>query len=481
MRFYLDSNVYRFIKSNSKNYNLELHNAMEALIPHVLFCYSEAHLDDLSNTTKPEYIDEDLEIMSRYVKDNYFVRNHIKKSTGCFLKKPQISYYEKDYKSDININPLVQFDAILKELQQDDTTGLMKPFADLLNSMFSLPIYDMTSIIDNPNMDDRTKEMLRKMFPNPKPMMSLREIAENFLPYGQLLYSDKKELTELRKYSRGYFENLDGTFDKWGLEFSQKLKQSSLGQSFTEMIENTLVDDQKHSLYDKFLKVYTFLEIMGISTERRKNGIKEFDYKSLNTDATHAYFASYSDYLVTDDKGMQVKAYITYSLLNIKTKVLTIKEFIGLKNLIVNNKETLDSLFTTLKYDLDNAMQIEDGVNLKNGNRYATYLSSHHYFDYFNRVQTIDYGDKKAIALACERSIHANWFMYREIELVCNKLYRILGTDDDKLAPYTIEESKNKVEIDNDVIRSWTIGKTIYQLQTSLRNNGNFICLGIWY
>lgn len=484
IRYYLDSNVFRYANANSKNYKREIRDILNSLKGKVLFTYSDSHLDDLSTSIDP-FLTSDLESMEEFVQDNLFRHDIVKKHTSCLLAIPKVAYKDKDYSINStgnNVNPFDTLEKLFDDMQEDDSTGLMKVLADSFKQLMTLPMLDMSGITDNENMDDSTKEMINKLFPSPKRYMSIKDVADNIFPYGTLIYNDKKELTEFRRFSRKYIKDDEVSFEKWGLDFTAKFKESKIGKDFNEFIESTYSDKEKMTLYDKFVRIYAMLEIIGVDTERNKKGrLKEFNYRSLHLDASHAYYASYSDYLVSHDKGMQVKAFITYSLLGIKTKVLTLEEFKNSKSLILSNEEDLDSYLKSLEYDLDNGILIESKYNLMSHTNTKTYTTAHNYFNYFNRIQVINFDTEKAIVLYCDRSKHSNWYMFREIELLSQKLINVFGIDDDNFGEYIHSIDTEKNNGDDRTIRQWTINNYRFELSLSFRNTGNRICLALFY
>ncbi|MEL1206236.1 hypothetical protein, partial [Staphylococcus epidermidis] len=70
--------------------------------------------------------------------------------------------------------------------------------------------------------------------------------------------------------------------------------------------------------YDKFGMFYNSLELYNVTKDKRLRDTQNLN--SINTDSNHAWFASFTDYLVTNDKGMAAKAYIAYKYFGINTK-----------------------------------------------------------------------------------------------------------------------------------------------------------------
>ena len=94
-RFYLDNNIFQLIKSPHPSFNQSLLNLMNELKGKVLFCFSDAHLEDLKGSVK-SYRDEDLLLMEQYVGDNYFSTD-INQHFEIFLATPNEAYEGKNF------------------------------------------------------------------------------------------------------------------------------------------------------------------------------------------------------------------------------------------------------------------------------------------------------------------------------------------------------------------------------------------------
>jgi hypothetical protein len=474
LRVYCDSNVFRILKSTHPFHKKELHETFEVLREKLLFCYSDAHLDDLKES-KSEYRDIDLEFMGGYVKDNYFSYDPIKsKQFECYLATPTAAFAGKDYDEAKRAleNPF-DFDHLTKYL--DDTPEL-KALSNVMNAYFDLPIAAFGSTFDNSKIDEKGKKWMEKIMPGYYPMMSLREFMNSVTPFGVGLLQDEQKVAELRKYIGEYMNRENFSFEKWGLEFNQKFKETGVGKSYLEMVDSLLTDKQKDDFYIRFSYLYTQLEMYNITQERKSGGgLKKFTLDSLNTDALHAYYGSFCDYLVTDDKGLQVKANIVYQLLGFETKVLSTNDFINLKTQLAGQEETYETLTTSLRHDIKHSLQLHSKTNIETGSKVDTYKTFHAYFNYFNRMQIITDGQETTIALYCDRKGHGNFFLYRETELLVKKLTGVLGTDNENKGLYDFAENDK-----DNIVRQWTKGDFLFSLTYSYRTGwGNFICLCI--
>lgn len=475
IRVYCDSNIYRYLKPEHPSFNKELLDLFEILKDKMLFTFSDAHLDDLKDA-EVKYTEADLLLMGRYVKDNYFMHDFIKnKATSPYLATPLIAFKDKDYAAYNKAleNPF-DLDSLLGNMDDFPEGKLLK---DMMKSMFNMPIGTLTGNYVTPDIGAEGKEFINKMIPSYNPLMSLQDFMNSMWPYSKSLLQDKREFTELRRYIGSYMKREDYSFEKWGMAFNEKFGNSQLGKSYLEMVENMLTDKQKNDQYQKFIHAYTMLETYGITQERKGKAIKKFNMQSLHTDAHHAWYASFSDYLVTDDKGLQVKANIVYHLLGLPVKVLSSQDFVNNKTLLLGQEETIHNFLTSLNHDLKHSMQLSQRNNPFKNEMVNTYKTGHNYFNYFNRFQVIQSGEALFIALYCDRNSHASFMMYREIELLVGKLNIMLGSDTDLRGNY--EMSENDKYGQDEYIREWRLGDMKFRLLTSSKNWGSTVCLGI--
>src|ERR671913_2123074 len=117
LRVYFDSNIFRALKQGNQ-FNKNLFEATNNLKEKLVYCFSDAHLDDLKDSPE-EYRRNDLLIMENYVQDNYFSYNPISKHFECLLATPQEAFNSKDYEAYDNAikNPF-DFDDIFKDIDE---------------------------------------------------------------------------------------------------------------------------------------------------------------------------------------------------------------------------------------------------------------------------------------------------------------------------------------------------------------------------
>lgn len=473
IRIYFDSNIFRGLKKQ-KQFNQEWYDAANKLKGKMIYCFSDAHLDDLRDSSE-EHRNIDLFLMEEYVQDNYFSYNPLNKKFESLLATPIDAFNNKDYEA----YNKAMFDPFNLEnlFNETDDSPEMRLFRNVWELYLNMPISIYGNTIDETSITGENKMLLDKMIPNYHSEMSLKDFMKGASSYSAALLNDDKEVSELRKSIANYIDRDNYSFEKWGLEFNVKFKETGIGKTYLEMVDSMLTDNQKNDYQLKFSYLYSLLELYNITQERTKSGLKKFTLSSLTTDASHAYFGSFCDYLVSNDKGMQVKANIVYQLLGIQTKVLSPSDFVNLSAQLLRQEETYDSFLKSFHHDLSHAFLLVNGTSVETGLTTFKYKTGHNYFNYFNRLQVITEGKNPIYAFYCDRESHANFFMYREIEIVVAKLNSVLGLDYDLKGNYKFEEN-TKWEVGDD-LRVWQDDRYVFSLVTSSKSFGNFIVLMI--
>ncbi len=475
IRVYCDSNIYRYLNPKHASFNVELLSTFESLKGKMLFTYSDAHLKDLKNSPR-EYVEADLLLMEEYVADNYFMHDLIKrKATIPYLASPFKAFKDWDFDAyDKALENPFDFDNLLSGLDEFEELKVLKR---MMKTLFQVPIGALGNAMELKEIEPTSKAFLSKISPNYSPLMSIGDFMNDVKPHSKMLLKDKREMTELRKYIRSYMNRDEYSFDKWGIAFNERLRQSSLGKSYLELVDSMITENQKDNFYQRFSHAYMMLEIYNITQERTSKGIKQFTLESLNTDALHAWYGSFSDYLVTNDKGLQVKASIVYQLLGLPTKVLSLQDFINLKSVLLGQEETYEKFSAAFSYDLNHSFQLYSEESLLKEQKVTVYKTTHPYFNYFNRLQLITEKDSPSYTFFCRRKSHADFFMSREIELLVNKTIGMFGVDDDNKGRYSMSENENYEVGEN--IRKWTKSHFVFILFTCSLSWGNSVCLSL--
>jgi hypothetical protein len=456
------------MKPEHPSHRPELRSTADQAKGKVLFIFSDAHLVDLKTSENP-YRDQDLRFMGEYVEDNYFAVD-VKLEFQCYLADPFSAFYSKDYEAADNIYK--NFSVLTNIFDQLGDTSEALQLKNIFNTFLERPLSLITSMPNLETMEPGSKEWLFKIFPDFSPEMTMKQLMENNMRFALGFKDDKKEMRKIRNFIAKNLNRDNYSWDNWKHNFNLKFKDTPFNKTFLEMVDGMLGEHRKNHLYSKITNAYMLLEWYNVTEERTSKGPKQFTFTSLNQDAQHVYYAAFCDYLVTDDLGMQLKAFIIYQLFNIPTRVLTTQDFINRNHQISNNEDTFGSFKEALIYDLRHAFLLFSKPDIQSDNRIDTYRTNHVYFNYVNRMQLVQGPQERRCVLYCERISFSNFFLYREIASLSGKLTMIFGTDDDLKGEYLVEEKAPQ-----PYIRKWTLGNTIFKLFVSSNEQGNYLGL----
>jgi hypothetical protein len=465
-RYYLDSNIYRLLKPSHPHHRADVKRMLEEVHNELLIFYSDAHFDDLKDS-KPEYRDKDLEVIHLYAGAHYFTVDY-QHNLKYLLVDPLTAFYEKDYAAaDQFVGDPTNLDSILGS----DSDPLVASLKGVLNSFFSLPIGILNpNALNTAEVPLEHQDMLNRMIPAYSPSMSLKDFWGSSMAYSTKMMGDENEMGALRKYVAAYLDKDHYSWDKWKTQFNVKFRETTLGKTFKELVDSMLLDQQKQNLWLKISYLYTLLEMYGITQERVGKKNKKNSMSDLFKDANHVFYASFTDYLVTEDKGMQLKAHIIYQLMGYSTEVLSADELLAKKQQLLF-KETQDSFLTALEYDMEHSLQIYKVPDLLNGNDTSTHKSTIPYFDYFNRFQMRP-GNKEFSFFAIRKAPRANFVMYHELRIITDRLLQAFGADDENKGAYQLSEKSNGGDL-----RIWTKDRLEYTLSIFKPEAKSFIML----
>jgi hypothetical protein len=417
---------------------------MDAMAGEVLFIYSGAHLDDLKTSVDP-YREEDLKLIEKYVNTNYFSRDPIKNITQCLYVSPSDAFKQIDYNAmDQTFNNFDLDTILFKDLDDSDESQSMKK---LLESIFNLPLASLGPTADTSKIEGVHREWFDKMLPNYSPQMTLKDFMNSFMQYAG-------------SYS----------YKLWGMDFNEKLKDK-FGKTFLEMIDGMLTNKQKDNLFLRFQNAYNLLEMYNVTKEKVGGKTKKFNYWSLHNDATHCYFASMCDYLVTDDKGLQVKAQIMYNLFGISTMIFSTSDFVALTEELLGAEKTTKEFLDRFVYNMSNSYLISTMSVIETQETVTYYELAKPHFNVFPFIERIDYpsGSSSRFVLTLMKDRTEIPLLKREVELISKKIYRVLGQDRDEKGEFKLEE-----ELKSGLLRTWMFLNMFFQLAVEQEEDGTF-------
>jgi hypothetical protein len=452
MRIYCDSNIFRKTKPASKDFKPSWFNSLESLSKDFIFLFSEAHLNDLGEITDAnrQFIIEDLNHIETYVKNSYLYRDHVKKTFHYYLATPAEAYQGMDFAAINNFfdDPQAYMDSLF------DFEGGQE-LGEMMETLYNLPIFSLDKIdLLGLSEDDPLN--------NFKDVKTINDALKQFQGYGEIL-SSKLEYKKYRNLFSGYTRREEYSYDKWSFEFNERMKDTVYQKTFSELVDLTIADADKNDKYTRFINTYTNLEFFGVTLEKegttKKN--KKNSFWDIHRDATHAYYASYADYLVSEDKGMLTKAFITYKLLNIDTQVLSPEDFVNRAAMLLKNEDTSDSFFEGLQFMLQHGKSIIQTTL----DQPQIIKSSYPILNYFNRIQINKELAGHSLQLYRASDSHKG-VMYVELQTLimkCNKLFR---------SNLLIEPEETLTNlggyITGESIRNWKVGKSLISLYYSM-------------
>ncbi|PIQ49687.1 MAG: hypothetical protein COW03_03910 [Cytophagales bacterium CG12_big_fil_rev_8_21_14_0_65_40_12] len=89
----------------------------------------------------------------------------------------------------------------------------------------------------------------------------------------------------------------------------------------------TMIEMSGTSKREQIVSIFNFLDFLGYWTDKPNNKSK----MARIYDASHTYFSSACDFFISNDKRARNKAKVAFHMLNIQTKVLSLKELLELK------------------------------------------------------------------------------------------------------------------------------------------------------
>lgn len=467
LRIYCDTNIYSLIKEDNKNFNSNLQELMNELKDSHIFTYSHAHHVDLSNS-KQEYWQKDLEFLENYVKNHYFNYNPIKKYTECLLAKPTESFYSTDFalynsylSPDFNM-----MDLLFDEQDNAGNNEIVKKYNEVFKTLLDIQIPNLFNI----DVLDPHASAINKLLPNQE-NLTIGSLTSHFLKYGQQILSEKEEFKSLKKLISDYADSDKYSFEKWKDQYDEKFRENFQGKSFTEIMQQLFDSVPNYNDYDKFILFFSCLEGYNVTKDKPLRKSQGFD--SIHTDANHSWYASFSDFLISDDKGLRAKAYITYKFFNIKTEIFDVGEFLNYGQIFLQQEEiSWKTFIDNIIYQPEKNV-ILDTSETTEGNVSVTVQSRNHIFNYFNRIRYTN----NSVILYCQRYFNSNFIMYKEGELLTNKLIKLLGIDSYEEGDYSFEQDSKKTEI----IREWLTEELMITFGFAQNVGGNCYCLELLF
>ncbi|MBK9284370.1 MAG: hypothetical protein IPM51_08610 [Sphingobacteriaceae bacterium] len=331
---------------------------------------------------------------------------------------------------------MTTYTKLVKELNNDEDP-LMKVISSQLKQLFELPIHNIP--VDTENLRPQDLEMISKIFPGLNTSFSLSDMFNHMQKFNEQL-SDQKNFKDLRRYSLENLPAFSSLKDTSLQTINDTLKASPCGKTLDEMI-NEHNNGKPVSLNQKFISGFMILNLFGLDQEKNKKA----NYISLSNDAQHAFYATYSDFLITEDEGLRTKAKVMYENFALKTIVFSAEEFFAYTgNMVTHTQLSIMDFINRVKIDIAPDRLIETTQSTKFNRLTSLYSPVTSYFDYFDLIEFIDDVDTgKGIILRPNKYMQLSYLFYEEIKLITNKIHASFGNDSENKDQFDMElESK---------------------------------------
>ena len=391
MRIYLDSCVFQDLKKEECRNLLAL---VKADKQYNIYCYSEAHLYDLSRDLGNDKYD-DMEFIERIVDANCFSFNE----KVLFNYKTPREYYD-----------LFDWSNVAKQYALNDSDfGKNELF--LKNTTIQLADYITTEQLPV----DFPKSLMKLISTG----SNLFDIFSGFMSYTKELTTNQKSFKDLIKYlhNNSLTTKLYESIGIKGYNGNSIYDEETFNESYTDFYLNSSTDK---TLYSIFINMYNGLEIFGIV----KGKPKRQQMMNLINDARHAFFGAQCDIVVSKDSDFLNKTKFFYDLRKIETLVLDIPAFEDFITKTTTN--SYDNLLSELE-DIDTIEAYD--IKQVNDTTYTLKKLKNTHFGYFDTITFLSIDENKNFFFSKKSNNLSKTILTKEVEFVTNRLITELGID----------------------------------------------------
>lgn len=453
LKVYFDTNIFSAIAKQSTS--VVISNLVSRADKDILFFYSQAHLDDLSNDITDNKFTE-LDTISNFVKDNYLYEDFLKKSVALKYVSPRQAY--ETLKGNTNSK-----DTPFKEL-----FDLAKYSGDLdKNAEIDLGPEVEKHLLDNDNPHHRLIYNAVGIYKRKYKMDEWLSIIESMM---ERFSSDPDLIKFLRRESISKLKVEKLKLKIGEIKFDENLRNSLLGKDFEQLVNEQfeVMPDSYNTAFNRITTGFNLLNFFGFDYEKNK----KVKYTNTINDGQHCYFAGNCDILVSNDVGLINKSKFIYSYYNIDTKVLNPEEFVqfisDMPSYSYQSEFALDSL---LEFDRRNGIVLSPRAAKLNRDQVSEVrLISNPYWYYFNRLSEAETMDSKFLGfvLHSEYSRLSNFYIYKEIDYIIKNLNNLFNSDQSLFD----NGDMNQINAEAWEGRNWRGDNFIYWLRFSFITEG---------
>lgn len=430
IRIYLDWNVVSNLKRPKyKKLKEFIHEHKDCF----QFPYSSAHFNDLMKSYSPEnkFFNQDLEMLE-YLSEKHLIIWENKRTFPKFETPKQ--YFEGEKENTEDIFSLMDMEKLFGELDEISEDVGMGKMGGLIKSLFKL----LPAGIE---VNDESREILQKMFPNIRSNSSMWDLMKDISPFARNLLQDKEYYKDFRKSLGDKGFKVEPNAGNWSEEevidnIDKFLKNLGTEITFMEYIESTFKHRKEPTnRYEFFTTAYLMLDMIGYKADKLPKPTDNM--QNIQTDGEHSFYAAHCDYFVVGDKKLRIKSKVLYNNFNIPTVVLSPDEVIDtLKRVIYKFPENVD--FVDEAFSFIDSTKVVESYPLSEHNEAETYAIKlpKFYFNFFNYIVYRYYPSKNGIVLTFKKVFknYSDFIYYTESERLIDKLVSSFGYDDmDKL------------------------------------------------
>lgn len=338
-KLYLDTQVINYLRKSDSSEPTFTFPRVETLLKilkskekTLQLNYSAAHLADyLRDPTSRK--EEDMKFMSRIGINTYTTYNSIERRSQYTQLEPIEAFYNARLSDE-------EYKRQYSEIRRPRLDNMLKEIFDWYKHTLKEVEKDHSYLNNFNQRDIHTFEQLREQIGS---INSAELTIENFISKIDAYWDSIVFKMSDKDASKFLIKNnmLDGTlisyknqtFDLKKPSLRNDIRGSQFQKDFAIHMEQTMYSMglDFSSNYDEsvlFTGSYASLQMLGIERDKPK----DFNVYSFVNDAAHFYFASFSDILITEDKGFYKKAKLVYALLDVSTRVYNVGDFVSAYN-----------------------------------------------------------------------------------------------------------------------------------------------------
>ena len=355
--------------------------------------------------------------MSIFCNKNHLAYDKERDIAAPYIATPKQFYdeYKQSHNTLANsLNPS-SFIRTLDELFQSDSMTNINSF---LNMPINLPELDING---------------NKFFKELDNIKTLKDLIFEGLNFIYNIINDKETYLTLRDKLKNYA--ITHTLEPSNVipSINQLLKKIGVEKSFMDIVFFQLGGEklcQQNKDLSYFILVYTLLD-----TFYKPDKLPKDSNNAINiiTDAMHAYYGAYCDYIVTDDKKFAEKARVLFHEFNIDVPIISSNELISTLSSILWNSQNdaikdISELFAATGLCDKN---IKYNISENNDNSNWIVALDKYYFNFFNQA-CVYKGKYELEGIICIQLLRrfkglSHYIFYSEVENLLNLLSKTFG------------------------------------------------------